>query len=68
MNATDATYQGFYSYPFDAISPECGEVTLALYSEKNPNQPTVKVLDSKTVQRLWADFEPYRKMHAGSQP
>ncbi len=68
INATDATYQGLYSYPFDAVSPECGQVTLELYSEKNPNQPTVKVLDSDTVERLWADFAPYRKMHAASKP
>lgn len=60
VNATDATYEGFYIYPADAISPSCGGVTLELFSEKNPNAATVKLLNEKTIARVWADFEPYR--------
>jgi S1-C subfamily serine protease len=59
-NATDATYEGFYMYPADAISPSCGSVSLQLLSEKNPNTATVKNLSDKTVARVWSDFEPYR--------
>jgi hypothetical protein len=66
VNATDATYRGFYLYPADAISPACGDVTLELYSEKDPNKATVKVLSDKTVERIWSDFEPYRKAPAAS--
>lgn len=60
VSVTDATYQGFYTYPPDSISPTCGRVALELYSEKDPNKPTVKMLDTNTVNRIWSDFEPYR--------
>ena len=59
VNVTDATYVGIYSFPADAVSPSCGRVSLELYSEKQPDKPTSKVLDPKTVQRISADFQPY---------
>lgn len=59
VNVTDATYVGIYSYPADAIQPSCGEVALELYSEKEPDKPNRKVLDGKTVDRIWSDFQPY---------
>jgi S1-C subfamily serine protease len=57
---TDATYEGFYSYPYDAISSNCGAVTLELFSEKDPAKPVSKTLDPKTIARVSADFAPYR--------
>lgn len=60
VNATDASYEGLYTYPADAISPSCGTVSLELYSEKNPESVKVRVLDKKLVERIWDDFEPYR--------
>jgi hypothetical protein len=60
VNATDASYEGFYTYPPDAISPSCGTVSLELYSEKNPESAKVRVLDKKVMERVWTDFEPYR--------
>jgi hypothetical protein len=60
VNATDATYEGFYAYPADAISPSCGRVILRLFSEKDPNESDARLLDKKTVDRVWQDFEPYR--------
>jgi S1-C subfamily serine protease len=63
VNATDATYEGFYTYPFDAVSPSCGKVVLELYQEKGSTQPTVKVFEEKTVTQVWSDFEAYRKLH-----
>jgi hypothetical protein len=59
VNVTDATYVGIYSYPADAVQPSCGQVAVELYSEKEPDKPHVKVLDAKTVERIWADFQPY---------
>jgi S1-C subfamily serine protease len=59
VNVTDATYVGIYTYPADALQPACGEVALELYSEKDPNKPSRKVLDGKAVDRIWADFQPY---------
>jgi S1-C subfamily serine protease len=61
VNATDATYEGFYTYPPDSISPSCGHVTLEMYSEKKPESAETKVLDEKTVAKVWEDFGPYRE-------
>jgi S1-C subfamily serine protease len=63
VKATDATYEGLYTYPIEAFSPQCGSVSLRLYSEKKPLEPTVKVLDPKTVTRVWMDFEPWRALN-----
>jgi len=63
ISVTDATYQGFYSYPYDAISPDCGSVTLQIFSEKSPDKPASKVLDTKAIERIAEDFEPLRKAH-----
>jgi S1-C subfamily serine protease len=67
VNVTDATYVGIYSYPPTAISPSCGKVTLQLYSEKEPDKPETKELDQKSVERIWADFQPYLDTHAKAE-
>lgn len=59
VNVTDATYVGIYSYPANALQPSCGEVTLELFSESEPDKPHRKVLDGKAGERIWADFQPY---------
>jgi len=64
VRATDATYEGLYTYPVSAFAPECGPVTLKVYSEKEPRVPTLKVLDRKTVDRVWMDFEAWRNRAA----
>jgi hypothetical protein len=33
---------------------------LEMYSEKKPESAATKVLDEKTIAKVWADFEPYR--------
>ena len=62
----DATYQGAYFYPPDAISPSCGKVTLQIFSEKDPNRAESKELDSKSVDRVWNDFRPYLAAHGNA--
>ena len=59
VTAQDATYQGIYAYPANAISSQCGKVKLEIYSERNPEKARVKVLDDKTVARVDDDFAPY---------
>lgn len=59
IRAKDATYEGFYTYPANAITAECGRVTLQIFSERNPDKPSEKVLSEKTVNRIEADFQPY---------
>jgi S1-C subfamily serine protease len=58
----DTTFQGWYSYLPDAISPACGGVVLEVYSEKEPTTAVSKTVDAATIERVWADLEPYRKM------
>jgi S1-C subfamily serine protease len=60
VRVTDATFNGFYEFPFDAIRPDCGKVTLNIYSEKDPNKPKVKDLENKTIETVYRDFAPYR--------
>lgn len=59
VRMNDASYEGLYTYPADAISSQCGRVTLELYSEKEPDKAKTKVLDPKTVLKIEEDFRPY---------
>ncbi|HSL54629.1 MAG TPA: hypothetical protein VK868_09560, partial [Pyrinomonadaceae bacterium] len=59
IRAKDATYEGLYSYPEGAISSTCGEVRLEVFSERNPEKPSVKKLSDKTIARIEEDFAPY---------
>jgi S1-C subfamily serine protease len=69
VSVTDVTFDGLYIYAFDAIHPECGTVTLQIFSEKDPTEPKIKQLEPKTIMAVFTDFAPYRKQHtqAGSK-
>ncbi len=54
-------FYGNYVYPPDAISPSCSKMTIEVYSSAEANTPLVKVLEPSQVNRVWQDFEPYRK-------
>jgi hypothetical protein len=41
--------------------PDVGGVSLEIFSEKDPNTPITQPVEAATVERVWADFEPYRK-------
>jgi S1-C subfamily serine protease len=60
LRMTDVTFDGLYVYPFDAVRPECGTVTLQLFSENNPSDPKVKQLEQRTITAVFNDFAPYR--------
>ena len=62
VNVVDATYEGLYVYPPNSISPNCGKMTLELYTEKEPNKVKKRDLDRETIARIWEDFAPYRDM------
>jgi len=64
----DTTFQGRYTYLPDAVSPSCGGITLQIFSEKDPNTPISRPIDAATVDRVWADFEPYRKAQSAQTP
>jgi len=57
----DTTYQGRYVFLPDALSPACSSAVLEIYSEKEPDTPLSKTIEAGTIERVWADLEPYRK-------
>ena len=56
----DSTYKGIYEFPPDAVNPSCHEVKLTIYSSKG-DEPVIKVLDQRSVQRVWEDFAAFRR-------
>jgi hypothetical protein len=61
-----SAYYGMYTYTAESISPSCGKVSIELYPVA-AQAPLVKVLDQGQVDRVWKDFEPYRKMQASAK-
>src|SRR5882762_1839920 len=57
----DSSYKGAYLYPPDAVNPSCKSVKIEIYSSKSP-EPTVKILDANTADRIWADFDAFRRV------
>jgi len=61
-----SAFYGMYSYLPEAINPSCGKVTIEVYPAGEPGAPLVKVLDGSQVNRVWQDFEAYRKSQAAA--
>jgi hypothetical protein len=57
VSETDAVYEGMYVFDPAALGPECATVTLVLYSEKEPAKADTRVIDPKTLQQIWRDFD-----------
>jgi S1-C subfamily serine protease len=60
VNEKSVIREGLYVFDPDAFGPQCGTVTLSLYSEAQPERadpltPTRAILD-----QIWKDFAPYR--------
>ena len=68
VRVDQSAFYGLYTYTPDAISSSCGKVTLEVYSASQPDKPLVKVLEPAQVNRVWQDFEPYRKLQAAAMP
>jgi hypothetical protein len=56
----DSTYKGIYAYGPEAVSPDCGEVKLEIFSSKS-GTPVTRIFDDKSVQHIWADFDAFRR-------
>jgi S1-C subfamily serine protease len=61
VRLNDTSWEGFYQYPLDAISPSCGTVTLQVFSTREGANGISKALSPESVQRVYSDFEPYRR-------
>lgn len=57
VSETDAVYEGLYVFDPAALGPGCGTVTLVLYSDKEPAKADTRVIDPKTLQQIWRDFD-----------
>jgi S1-C subfamily serine protease len=56
VSETEAIDEGFYAFDPAALGPECGQVSLVLYSEKEPAKADTRVVDPKLLQQVWRDF------------
>jgi len=61
----DTTFEGLYEYAPEAFSPGCAQMSLDIFSEKDPGTALTKVLEPALVRRVWDDFAPYRAAHPG---
>ena len=60
VSENEVINEGLYVFDPSALGPQCGTVTLMLYSQKAPEKADVRVIDPKVVQQAWQDFVPYR--------
>jgi S1-C subfamily serine protease len=47
-----AIREGLYVFALDALGPRCPSIRLALYSEKEPGRPDVKMIDPKLFEQM----------------
>ena len=56
------TFAGVYSYPFDIFAPgRCQDLKVQVFSEENLETPITTVVDPVRKNRVWNDFEDYRR-------
>lgn len=55
-------YAGVYTYSPETFEPDkCKQLNLQVVSEQTSTTPETKLIDSRMVQKVWSDFEPYRQ-------
>ena len=64
VSETDAVREGLHVLPADAIGPQCGTVTLEIYSEKAPDKRETATIDPKLLAQLWNDMAMFRTTSA----
>ena len=52
--------EGLYVFDADAIGPQCGTVTLSIYSEAQPERADTLTPTRAVIDQIWNDFAPYR--------
>ena len=57
VSEAGVVYEGLYVFDPAALGPECGTVTLVLYSEKEPEKADTRVVDPKLLQQIWQDLD-----------
>ena len=62
VSERDAIDEGLYVFDPGALGPECGTVTLVMYSDKAPKKSDTRVVDPGLLRQIWQDFAPYRAL------
>ena len=52
--------EGLYVFDPDAFGPQCGTVTLSLFSEAQPTREDALAPTRAVLDQVWNDFAPYR--------
>jgi S1-C subfamily serine protease len=52
--------EGLYVFDPDAFGPQCGTMTLSLYSEAQPERADALTPTRTVIDQIWNDFAPYR--------
>jgi S1-C subfamily serine protease len=60
VNEKNVIREGLYVFDADAIGPQCGTVTLSLYSEGQPQRADTLTPTRTVIDQIWTDFAPYR--------
>jgi hypothetical protein len=58
ISGTEAVYEGLYVFDPAVFGPQCGTVTLTVYSENDPDKGDTRVVDPKVLQQIARDFGP----------
>ena len=56
----NVAYEGLYVFAPDAIGPQCADVRLTLFSEKDPAKGDTRVVDPRIVEQIRKDFASYQ--------
>jgi S1-C subfamily serine protease len=60
VSDTNVVYEGLYVFAPDAIGPQCANVTLTLFSEKDPAKGDTRMVEPRIVEQIRTDFASYR--------
>jgi hypothetical protein len=60
VDEKSAIREGLYVFDADAIGPQCGTVTLSLYSQAQPERADTLAPTRTIIDQIWNDFAPYR--------
>ena len=61
VSDSEAIDEGLYVFDPGALGPHCGPVKLVLYSEKEPANGDIRLVDPKVLEQIWQDFALYRE-------
>jgi hypothetical protein len=56
LSETDAIREGLYVFEPQAFGPQCASMKLVMFSEKEPDKPDTRVVDSKVLEQIRTDF------------